>query len=85
MPTRSSGRLSRDAVLEFLAEAGLAVSSPVLSEEFQQNFTAEQNQAIEEKISIPAEELIPGLPFIIVGISVVLIALLVFGNPLKKK
>ena len=67
------------------AEVGLVVSSPVLSEEFQQNFSAEQNQAIEEKISIPSEELIPGLPFIIVGISVVLIALLVFGNPLKKK
>lgn len=67
------------------AEAGLIVSSPVLSEEFQENFTAGQEQAIEENISIPAQELIPGLPFIIVGIFVILIALLVFGNPLKKK
>lgn len=67
------------------AEAGLIVSSPVLSEEFQENFSAGQEEAIQEKISIPAEELIPGLPFIIVGISVILIALLVFGNPLKRK
>ncbi len=67
------------------AEAGVAVSSPVLSEEFQQNFSSEQQKQAEEYISIPAEEIVPGLPFIIVGLFVILVALILFGNPLKKK
>lgn len=67
------------------AEATIAVTAPVLSEEFKQNFSAQQQQAVEEQISLPAEEIIPGLPLLIVGIAIVLIALLVFGNPLKKK
>ncbi len=67
------------------AETMLAVASPVLSDEFKANFSAEQKQVVKEATSIPAEQIIPGLPFIIVGICIILIALIVFGNPLKKK
>ncbi|MEM4272017.1 MAG: hypothetical protein QXH30_00325, partial [Candidatus Bilamarchaeaceae archaeon] len=67
------------------AEARVAVAPPPLSEEFQKNASAEQQRQAEEYLSLPASEAIPGLPLIIVAVFIILVALLVFGNPLKKK
>lgn len=67
------------------AVSTIAITSPTISEEFRENFSEQQKQAIEEQTRIPVEQIIPGLPYIIVGLFVVLVALIVFGNPLKKK
>lgn len=67
------------------AEAGVVVAAPAISQEAQQEFEAEQQKQAEEYLEIPAQEIVPGLPFIVVGLFVVLVALILFGNPLKKK